>query len=97
MEKNVQIPLSLFLDVAYLLTCFDENKLRNDILGDRTKEVFKKTKTAIDRKADKLRNRAAFTEYVKCDPEKKEAALQEYLLQKKITNRNMMGGSHGDI
>ena len=78
MEKNVQIPFSVFFDLYLLIREYDPSILSEDL-----QRRHRRVKAEILNKAEKIRTRQAYKDYLASDPENKEAALQDYLFTKK--------------
>lgn len=77
MKKSVQIPLQIFLNLNYLLSVVDTNELKDKRLLEEAREYF------ADKSA-RLRNEAAYTEYMRASKGGRDAALETYLEMKKV-------------
>ena len=80
MKKNVQIPLQIFLNLSYLLTCC----YKTDGLREKDLKLHEDVKEFFRDKGSRLRNEVAYTEYVRAPQEKKDEALDLYLQTKKL-------------
>ena len=75
MGKNIQLPLSAFLDLYRLIAALESFELDTD-----TRAIAKRLDTVIDAKIESMQRRSAYSAY-KTAPteEEREAARQEYL------------------
>lgn len=69
--ENVQIPLSLFLDIHRIF------QYEYDQLPDR--DTWERAKAGIEQKLTKLVNRQLYSEARSADPQDREAAWQKYI------------------
>jgi len=82
MEKDTLVPIEIFLGVAYLWRLLDAKNL-----SPKNKILYDAIDAYLTRKKNRLRNRQAYTDYKRSGPDKKPAALRDYLETKKITFR----------